>query len=632
MMDSERGDLGIPVSLHVFDRGGRAGMQALPARTAEASVQRLADEGVREPVGRTGRRIALHDQLRPKRLFQGGDQRVLFALRHRAQDVEAELPSQHRGLGQGAAAPVRETCETPPEYLIDTLGDADLVRRQRGRPASSALEQHPGLDQVAHHLLDEEGVALRVLVNRAYQAGGRLVPGVRGDQRSDAAFVQAVERDPLEEPVATQVREQRPKRVFGVDLRLAIGGHDQQRCCVRRPDHVSHQFERGLVRPVQVFQYEHERGARGRLREQRRDRLEHQVAARLEIAWRDRRFAGGRRGELRDQSRQLAGARAQREAVLVQLDVAGVVPQRLDERLVRDQRLLMAPRVEHGALIVRRARELADQARLADPGLARHQDQPAAARTRLLPGRPQDVELRLTSNERRALGGRKQRGQRDARRGTACGRRLVRRGAGFAGEQPAVQLLHLRRRRGAQLLAQQHAQLVVHPQRLGDVPCTAKRLHQEAVTGLAERRAGDQLPARALGRAEPGSTLSEPAARQPLERLELELLELPPARVEPVAVLIRQKARPQQLERRLRLLARDCPLPAGRGVRAAFTARTASSTSSHTGSGNVSRRRSLPSSVAGPSTRRRRERTGRRAAGASLGGRSGQSTAISSSR
>ena len=94
-------------------------------------------------------------------------------------------------------------------------------------------------------------------------AGGRLVPGVRGDQRADAALVQAVERDALEQPVAAQVGEQLGERVVGADLGLAVGADDQQRRLVRRPHHVPQQVQRRAVGPVQVVEDE-QRAARAR--------------------------------------------------------------------------------------------------------------------------------------------------------------------------------------------------------------------------------------------------------------------------------------------------------------------------------------------------------------------------------
>jgi hypothetical protein len=114
-------------------------------------------------------------------------------------------------------------------------------------------------------------------------------------------------------------------------------------------------------------------------------------------------------------------------------------------------------------------------------------------------------------------------------------------------------------------VSRQAARLLVHHQRLRDVAAAAKRLHQEAIAGFAKRRAGDELAARALGRTNLRSAQSEPAARQPFERLQLELLELAPATLQRVVVDLGQESGPQQLERGLRLLVRLVPVLAARG-------------------------------------------------------------------
>ncbi len=123
-----------------------------------------------------------------------------------------------------------------------------------------------------------------------------------------------------------------------------------------------------------------------------------------------------------------------------------------------------------------------------------------------------------------------------------------------------MQRLQLARRRGAELVAEQHPEVVVDAQRLGDVARARERLHQEAVAGLAERRAGDELAARALGVAALGGPEAERGAGGPLERLELELLRLEPARLRPLVVDAGQEAGAQEAERRARMRAGGGPL------------------------------------------------------------------------
>ena len=165
VVERERG--GLALALDLRDRRGRARVQAPAPRRAEARVERVADERVRERVRRAVRLLGLDDELRVARLLERGDQLVLLDRRRRQEHVERALPAEHRRGRERGAARVREPGEAPREHLLHALGHADLVRRERRRPAPAALEHDPALDQVAEHLLDEERVAVRVLVHGA---------------------------------------------------------------------------------------------------------------------------------------------------------------------------------------------------------------------------------------------------------------------------------------------------------------------------------------------------------------------------------------------------------------------------------------------------------------------------------
>jgi hypothetical protein len=210
-----------------------------------------------------------------------------------------------------------------------------------------------------------------------------------------------------------------------------------------------------------------------------------------------------------------------------------------------------------------RESELTREARLADAGLARHEDEPALAGARFMPGFAQDVELAPAPHEGRALARRQRRRERhpalaDARRrGRGPANRLP-------GQQARVQRLNLRSRRGTELVAQQHPQVVVHQQPLGDVAARRERLHEEAVAGLAIGRARNELPARPLRDAEVGRPDRERSPRDQLERLQQELLYLAAADLHPVAINAREEARAEQPGGRLRVLAHAFPEPTPR--------------------------------------------------------------------
>ncbi len=422
----------------------------------------------------------------------------------------------HGGGGERGAARVREPGEATREHLLHALGDADLVGCERRRPAAAALHDGPRLDQVPEHLLDEERVAVRVLVDGPDERRRRRVPGVRRDQRADVARAQALEGHPLDQPVAAQVGQQLGERMRRADLRVAERAEDQQRGVARCAGDVPEQVERAAVGPVQVVEHERERGAAGDVVQQRRDRLEEQVALQLGIP----RAGRGRRRQLGDHPRELPGAGHRGDPLPVEPGAA----QRLHERLVGDQHLLLARGVEHGAVGLGEVGELAREARLADARIAGEHDHAAAPAARLRPRVAQQPELAIAGHERGALARREPAGERDRRR-LPCD--LPPRA--LAGEQPLVQRLELRRGRRAELVAQQHPEIVVDPQRLRDVAGARERLHQEAVAGLAERRAGDEVAPGPLGVAALGRPEAERRAGDPLERLELELLRLQPA-------------------------------------------------------------------------------------------------------
>ena len=115
-------------------------------------------------------------------------------------------------------------------------------------------------------------------------------------------------------------------------------------------------------------------------------------------------------------------------------------------------------------------------------------------------------------------------------------------GAGSRRQQALVERGDLRRRRRPELVAQQHAQLVVDAQRLGDVAARRERLHQRAVARLAVGLAPDQRARRPLGRRQLGRPEPQRRARERLERVRAQRLELGAALVDPAARAARAAA------------------------------------------------------------------------------------------
>jgi hypothetical protein len=266
---------------------------------------------VRESVARAA--VLLDDELCGPGLLQRGDQLLVPRVGRRGKYLERELAAQHRRMREDAPARFRQARQANCEHVLHALGHADLVGRQRGAPASAALEQPTGLDQVTHHLFDEERVPFGLLVDGADHACSRLVTGVRGDQIRHLALIQAAERGAPEEDVTPQIGDQLGERVRGPYVGRAIRADDEKRRFVRRPHHMSEQVERAPVGPMQIVEDEQHGGLRRGVGKQKADGLEQHVAARLRVAGRDPRLGRPRIRELGDEARELVAARAERE-------------------------------------------------------------------------------------------------------------------------------------------------------------------------------------------------------------------------------------------------------------------------------------------------------------------------------
>ena len=95
--------------------------------------------------------------------------------------------------------------------------------------------------------------------------------------------------------------------------------------------------------------------------------------------------------------------------------------------------------------------------------------------------------------------------------------------------------------RRAQLLAQQRAQLLERPQRLGRVARGLVDLHQQPVGGLAEGRGGDRRPRGLLGRAQLPPALAQPGLGQRLQPAQAQRVQLAPLLGRPAALGVGQE-------------------------------------------------------------------------------------------
>ena len=174
--------------------------------------------------------------------------------------------------------------------------------------------------------------------------------------------------------------------------------------------------------------------------------------------------------------------------------------------------------------------------------------------------------------------------------GTAAGVRSLHVGARLpvlGVQQPLVGGERVGRRRGSELVAQQRAQALEDAQPLGDVALAVERLHQQHVARLAVGLGLDQAARRPLDRGQLSAAHHQAGAADDLQRLEPEVVELAPPRLQPVDLDAGQQPAAGDVDRHLGQpprLARRHGSPGRRCARC--TCAAAASTSIQTGSGS----------------------------------------------
>ena len=266
------------------------------------------------------------------------------------------------------------------------------------------LEAQSLLACVAEHLLDEERVAPGLALQCEQLVGRRAGPGDVGDERPERIGVEARELGAQQQPVAVQVFEECGERVVGGDVGVAVAGDEQEALRPARSQHVPQHPERRRVRGLEVVDEQRDRrvcASEGR--DERLERVEEPGAAGARVGVR-RRWRHDAR-ELGEDEREVAGVGADRGEVGGDEVLAQLGPERLEERPVRRMDAVVAAATEHHDAIFREVdRELAEQARLADPGFAREDERKPLARDGPGPCRGEAGPRRLAADERRLTG------------------------------------------------------------------------------------------------------------------------------------------------------------------------------------------------------------------------------------
>lgn len=372
------------VGVHGLQRAGDAAVQPRAAARAEAPVERVADEVVREVVALGADRP---HEVGGERLLDAAQQRVLVQLGHRLQLVEAEAAAEDGRDVEHVARLGRQRREPQPDRAEHRLRHAPLLHVARPHA--------PVAVQVAPQLGEEERVAGALGVDRRAQvrldgaAGGAL------EQRRRVVVVQPREQHVVARAVALHLAERLRERVGEVE-RLAAVGRQQARPG-REAGHVHEQVERCRVREMDVVEHDQRRAVEAV--EQAHDRLVQAQATLVGRQRRRRRQVGQRVADRRQEVGEHRGVRAEQLAQPLRAEAVELAAEQLDPGAVGLGRAaLVAGAPQHPrAPLDHPARDLRDRAGLADPGLPVH-DHDGAGR-RPVEGVGDRRELGLTADE-----------------------------------------------------------------------------------------------------------------------------------------------------------------------------------------------------------------------------------------
>jgi hypothetical protein len=158
-----------------LDRLADRTMQAAAPCRAQFVVQRHPDQVVGELVTSFRR---LLDDMRGDAFVQSVQQAVVGGPpRGVQQQVEREVPADHRGEPKHVVARCRQQIEAPADDLLHAFGDAHRRRQRRQRCA-----EHTLLLQEPHDLAEEERIPLGLRVQGRSEPRRRPRPGRRGDE------------------------------------------------------------------------------------------------------------------------------------------------------------------------------------------------------------------------------------------------------------------------------------------------------------------------------------------------------------------------------------------------------------------------------------------------------------------
>ena len=341
----------------------------------EPPVRRVADQQVVKAEGRLAEeptRVAL-DELAPAKRFEACVEIAAVAPQKRSDRAPREMTTHDRGALEHGPVFGPQALDARGEQRVDGGGHLQCGQPGADRPAVTLLGERAFLHQHAHQLAHEERVALARGEHLDRDRGGQIgrTDHVRR-QPHRRAGVETAEHDHVgDEPAG-----RRERRAEIAQLRARADQHAERHAAA--PLHqVLHQVEEERLRPLQVVDHQ-DHGARGGETGEEPPDDEERFLGRRGRAAEQRRHAagdacplgvvdGGREGGGDRGAGRLAGG-----AVVETEDRSNG----LGERRERGAPGGIAVRREDRRRLRVAARELVDQARLAQPGRAQQHGEP----------------------------------------------------------------------------------------------------------------------------------------------------------------------------------------------------------------------------------------------------------------
>ena len=249
--------------LGALQRLADAQVQLGPPHAGQPVIQRPPHQLVGEAIGQRPRG-KLVDHPAAHGLVEAFEQLGVGNAGGAPDHVEAELPAGGGRQLQQLDGPVGQAGEPLADDLAHALGRTE-VHRRAGQPHGPVDElDHPGLDEIAPQLADQEGVAAGEIADRLRQPrrpGVDLAARGVADELGDLLAREAGDPHPDDGVGAAQVGERLGQRLGDVGLGVAERDEHQQPRAARRPRQVAQEQECRRVSPVPVLEDEQHRAA-----------------------------------------------------------------------------------------------------------------------------------------------------------------------------------------------------------------------------------------------------------------------------------------------------------------------------------------------------------------------------------